>query len=272
MRRIHPDPDAFAMKNLSQIVSAFGVSMPKTPDRYVLQRILQGVKGKDYSMAVNLAVLKSFEKAQYSPLNIGHFALASRHYCHFTSPIRRYADLLIHRLFEQYLRGNLKGGAKASADNGSELTEIGKHITFTEQRAENAENDLRTALILTMLTDHVGDEYDSVVTGFSSVGVFAQIKRFGIEGYIRIDDLGPDQWQYNQKSHSMTGVKTGQTVHLGTAMKVRIVSVNAAARQLNLLPVEPLVGSREMAGNRGRFSDKNNGNKKKSRFRNRRRR
>jgi ribonuclease R len=239
MRRIHPEPDAIGMKSLSQLVRAFGVSVPRVPDRAAIQELLAAVKGADCSFAVNLAVLRSFEKAQYSPLNIGHFALASTHYCHFTSPIRRYADLLIHRVLGFYLqnRPDAAKGTTAVLD----LTEIGKHITFTEQRAEDAEKELKTVLLLQMLSKKIGDELDCVVTGLTSFGVFVQSRRFGIEGLILMGDLGGDVWKYNQKAQCITGMRSGTNIHLGKAIKVRIVSVNVPSRQLNLVPVEPLV-------------------------------
>jgi ribonuclease R len=239
MRRIHPEPDALGMKSLSQLVRAFGVSMPRVPDRAAIQELLAAVKATDCSFAVNLAVLRSFEKAQYAPLHIGHFALASTHYCHFTSPIRRYADLLVHRLLEYYLQNRSDLAKQVSA--GLDLTEIGKHITFTEQRAEDAENELKTVLILQMLSKRIGEELDCVVTGLTNFGVFVQSQRFGIEGLITMGDLGGDVWKYNQKAQCVMGMRSGASIHLGKAIKVRIVSVNVPARQLNLVPVKPLV-------------------------------
>jgi ribonuclease R len=236
MRRIHPEPDALGMKSLSQLVRAFGVSVPRVPDRAAIQELLAAVKGTDCSFAVNLAVLRSFEKAQYAPLHIGHFALASTHYCHFTSPIRRYADLLVHRLLGYYLQNRLD-----LAKQGLDLTEIGKHITFTEQRAEDAERELQAVLILQMLSNRIGDELDGVVTGLTSFGVFVQSRKFGIEGLITIGDLGGDVWKYNQKAQCVMGMRSGASIHLGKAIKVRIVSVNVPARRLNLVPVKPLV-------------------------------
>jgi len=236
MRRIHPEPDALGMKSLSQLVRAFGVSMPRVPDRAAIQELLAAVKGTDCSFAVNLAVLRSFEKAQYAPLHIGHFALASTHYCHFTSPIRRYADLLVHRLLGYYLQNRLD-----LAKQGLDLTEIGKHITFTEQRAEDAERELQAVLILQMLSNRIGDELDGVVTGLTSFGVFVQSRKFGIEGLITMGDLGGDVWKYNQKAQCVMGMRSGASIHLGKAIKVRIVSVNVPARQLNLVTVKPLV-------------------------------
>jgi ribonuclease R len=239
MRRIHPEPDALGMKSLSQLVRMFGVSVPRVPDRAAIQELLAAVKGADCSFAVNLAVLRSLEKAQYAPSHIGHFALASTHYCHFTSPIRRYADLLVHRLLEYYLQNRSDLAKQISA--GQNLTEIGKHITFTEQRAEDAENELKTVLILQMLNRRIGEELDCVVTGLTNFGVFVQSRRFGIEGLIMMGDLGGDVWKYNQKHQCVTGMRSGANIHLGKAIKVRIVSVNIPARQLNLVPVKPLV-------------------------------
>jgi len=162
IRRIHPEPDVMSMKNLAKLLKAFGFSLPRNPNRRAIQDILAAVKGADCSFAVNLAVLRSFEKAQYAPLHIGHYALASTHYCHFTSPIRRYADLAVHRVLEYYLQKRPDLARDVSA--GLDLTEIGKHITFTEQRAEDAEKELTAVLILQMLSKQIGEELDCVVT------------------------------------------------------------------------------------------------------------
>jgi len=236
MRRIHPEPDTLSMKNLAKLVRTLGFSMPRTPDRTAIQNLLAAVKDTDYSLAINLAVLRSFEKAQYAPLHIGHYALASTHYCHFTSPIRRYADLLVHRLLDCYLK------SKATPSHQEQdLTEIRKHITFTEQRAEDAERELTTVLILIMLSRRIGEELDCVVTGLAGFGVFVQSRKLGIEGLIQMADLGPDVWKYNQKTQSILGLRSGHSIHLGQAIKVRIISVNIPARQLNVSPVEPLI-------------------------------
>ncbi len=238
MRRIHPEPDVLSMKNLAMLVKAFGYTLPRNPDRRTIQDLLTAVKDSDCSLAVNLAVLRSFEKAQYAPSHIGHYALASTHYCHFTSPIRRYADLLVHRVLEFYLQNRTEAAKQDAASQ--DLAEIGKHITFTEQRSEGAEKELKTVLILQMLSKRIGEELDCVVTGLTSFGVFVQCKKFGIDGLIRMDDLGPDQWKYNAKAQSIIGQRSGAGIRLGQAMKVNIVSVNVPARQLNLNPVESL--------------------------------
>ena len=233
MRRIHPEPDPMSMKNLARLVKAFGFTLPRNPDRKVIQDLLAAVKGADNSFAVNLAVLRSFEKAQYAPLHIGHYALASTHYCHFTSPIRRYADLMVHRALERYLQNE-----SPRKEQELNLAETGKHITFTEQRAEDAERELRTVLTLQLLSKKIGEQLDCIVTGLTGFGVFVQCRKFGIEGLIRMAALGPDHWKYNEKTQCIAGERSGRSIRLGQAMKVRIVSVNVPARQLDVSPVE----------------------------------
>jgi ribonuclease R len=270
MRRIHPEPDALSMKNLAKLVRAFGFSLPRTPDRTAIQDLLAAVKGADCSFGVNLVVLRSLEKAQYAPSHIGHFALASTRYCHFTSPIRRYADLLVHRVLECYLRSARAASSTPSLSfprkresitssvswtpasagvtlSGQDLAEVGRHITFTEQRAEDAEKELTTVLILQMLSKRIGDELDCVVTGLTGFGVFVQSLKFGIEGLIQMGDLGPDRWKFNKKAQCIVGQHSGRSVRLGQRIKVRIISVNVAARQLNVAPAEPLVSNRMQA-------------------------
>ncbi len=255
LRRIHPDPDSITMKNLSSFVRVCGLKIPKAMDRHAIQSLLSSVKGTPYSFAINMTVLRSMQKAEYSPLNIGHFALASRHYAHFTSPIRRYADLMIHRLLECYLQENLNKVGLDEVIPEFELVEVGKHITLTEERADDAEEELKAVLILNMLSTRVGEEMDCVVTGLTTYGIFAQCVRFGIEGLIAHADLGRDEWKFDAKNQSVVGVMSGKSIHLGQPLRAKIVSVNIPARQLNLAPAEPLVDAsryKNMRAKRGK--------------------
>lgn len=141
LRRIHPEPDPESGTRLKHFVEVAGFKLPKDLDRHAIQSLLGSVKGKPQSFAINLAVLKSLTRAEYSPKTIGHYALASEHYCHFTSPIRRYADLTIHRLLDHYITSSGgTGGRKAKhvnfddAPTNDQLVELGKQISFTERR------------------------------------------------------------------------------------------------------------------------------------------
>ena len=245
MRRIHPEPDPLSLKNLAQLIRAFGIKFPRDPDRYDIRDVLKLVKDADCAFAVSLVVLRSLERAQYAPLKIGHYALASPMYCHFTSPIRRYADLLVHRLLQAYLQKAADSKLRETALSDADLTEVGRHITFTEQRAEDAEKELNAVLLLQLLSRHIGDEIDAVVTGLASFGVFVQSRKFGIDALIRMTDLGQDEWKFNAKSQSIVGLRSGCSVRLGQPIKVRITSVNVPARQLNVAPLQPLTGTAE---------------------------
>jgi len=227
-----------AMKDLAKLVKTFGFALPRSPDRLAIQSLLQAIEGKDCELAINLIVLRSLEKATYAPLHVGHYALASRSYCHFTSPIRRYADLLAHRAIQDYLGGRVDQAKRSGAS--LDLADIGRHITFTEQCAQDAENDLKAVLILQMLAGRMGDLIDGVVTGVTHFGVFIQCRKFGIEGLVRLSELGPDQWRYQAQAHCIVGERSGLTIRLGQPMKVRILAINVAGRQLSLAPVEPM--------------------------------
>jgi ribonuclease R len=145
---------------------------------------------------------------------------------------------------EYYLQKRPDSARDDSA--GLDLTEIGKHISFTEQRAEGAEKELTTVLILQMLSKKIGEKLDCVVTGLTSFGVFVQSRKFGIDGLIRMSDLGQDYWKYNEKTLCIVGRNTGCNIRLGQAIKTRIVSVNVPARQLNLAPAELIIKDKDV--------------------------
>ena len=245
MRRIHPEPDMLSLKNMARLLRVMGIPIAKNPDRTAIQAVLNYVKDSERALAVNLIVLRSLERAVYAPTNIGHYALASTHYCHFTSPIRRYADLLVHRVLQAYLEGRIEAAKQEAA--GEDLTSLGQHITFTEERADNAERELTSVLILQMLSKRIGDEMDCVVTGLTNFGVFVQCRKFGIEGLIKLEDLGPDEWRFNKVMQCVMGERSGERIQLGRPIRVHIVAVNVPARQLNVAPVEPLGQGRESA-------------------------
>ncbi|MEN6428407.1 MAG: ribonuclease R [Phycisphaerales bacterium] len=243
MRRIHPEPDILSMKNMARLLRVMGIPITKSPDRQAIQAVLEYVKDSERALAVNLVVLRSLERAVYAPTSIGHYALASTHYCHFTSPIRRYADLLVHRLLQYYLEGRIDAAKQEAA--GEDLNAVGQHITFTEERADDAERELTSVLILQMLSKHIGDEMNCVVTGLTGFGVFVQSQKYGIEGLIKLEDLGPDEWRFNKVTQCVIGERSGEMICLGQPMRVHIIAVNVPARQLNVAPVEPLGRSRE---------------------------
>lgn len=244
IRRIHPDPDSLTTKKLSRFVKVCGLKVPRKLDRKAMQDLIAAVKGTPEEFPINLHILRSLSKAEYSPLNIGHFALASQHYSHFTSPIRRYADLMLHRLLQVYIeeRINMIGLEEIIAED--ELKEIGKHITYTEQRAATAEDELKKVLILDLLSGKIGDELNGAVTGFNKYNVFVHIYKYGIDAMFDIKELGLDDWDYDDKHMVIVGRHSGRRLNFGSPIKVKIVSVSLPARQLYVTPSVPLVSER----------------------------
>jgi ribonuclease R len=258
LRRIHPDPDADQGEDLAAFIKGCGVTLPQKVDRFVLQDLLERVKGKPESYAVNLAVLKTFQQAQYSPMRIGHFALASDDYCHFTSPIRRYPDLTVHRLVAKLCRGQLND---QPAEDLGDLTALGDHCSTAERRAEAAENELRDVLVLQLMETKLGQHFEGIITGVANFGLFVQWPKYLVEGLIRLENLGDDWWEVDAKQGIVRGEATGKTYRLGDKLKVQITNVDVARRQLDLLPEKPL--SRGGKNKRG-GGKKSSGQKKKN--------
>jgi ribonuclease R len=244
LRRVHPEPDLDDSERLRHFTQICGHRLPRELDRKVLQQLLERIKGKPESFAINLAVLKSLTRAEYSPQRLGHFALASEHYAHFTSPIRRYADLTIHRLLDAYLSsggsGRQKGGRKKQKvvlndiPSYDDLVELGKHISYTERRSEDAEKELRQVKILTLLQKHVGEDFQGVVTGITNFGVFVQLAMYQVDGLIRYEDLMDDWWDVDDKGGSVRGQRTGQKITIGDVVVARIAKVDVPRRELDL--------------------------------------
>ncbi|MFW5841404.1 MAG: RNB domain-containing ribonuclease, partial [Planctomycetota bacterium] len=234
LRRIHPDPNVDGSVKLGAFTRACGHTLPEELNRHALQNLLENVKGRPESYAVNLAVLKTFQQAEYSPMHVGHFALASPQYCHYTSPIRRYPDLTIHRLLKDYLDGRI---AEHEDDNVDELAELGEHCTETENQAAAAERDLRDVLVLQFLETKIGEDFTGVITGVTNFGIFVQSPQFLIEGLIRLEDMGDDWWEVQAKEGLIVGESSGKKFRIGDRISVRIAGVDVAMRQLNLVPV-----------------------------------
>lgn len=205
LRRIHPEPGFGDLEELRQFARTASFKVPEEPSRHDLQRLLEGTAERDDARAIHFAVLRTLSKASYSPATIGHYALASDHYAHFTSPIRRYPDLMVHRAIDVYLEltengvevpggKRRRGLAQAMHEDPrvhdeSALLAIGRHCSETEVRAEEAERDLRSFLVLQLLREkHMGDEFDAIVTGvLGSSAVFVSLEKYLQDGVVRLE-------------------------------------------------------------------------------------
>jgi len=234
MRRVHPDPDRKTLRRLSETLRLLGVTVSRQPQRSHLQTLLDSVRDTRTALPVHLLVLRSLAKATYAPVNVGHYALAASKYCHFTSPIRRYADLMVHRVLQAYLTGHADHARRQYTF--PELTAIGEHITETEQAAEEAEQELKTIMILHLLRRRVGTELDGVVVTLTAYGAAVHLPDYGVEGLIPREALGPDHWQFDEQNQCLVGRHTKAVLRLAQPLRVRIVAVHPAAGQLDLAP------------------------------------
>jgi len=238
MRRIHPEPNAATLRQLSQTLRPLGVTLPRRAQRRDLQRIIKQVQGAPLELPVNLLILRSLARAGYSPANVGHYALAAGKYCHFTSPIRRYADLLVHRVLQDYLEGRV--GQARRRYNIADLSDIGLHISGTEQDAEEATHEVKTIFILHLLRQHIGETMHGVVVNLNAYGASVHLPDFGVEGLLRPEHLGADTWHYDERHQCLIGRHTRNILRLAEPIQVRIAEVHPAAGHLDLVPAQAL--------------------------------
>ncbi|MFH1745573.1 MAG: ribonuclease R [Planctomycetota bacterium] len=245
LRRVHPPPDEAATQPLNRFLRALGLPPVKGMDRAALQPLLEKVKGRPESFAVNLAILKSLEQAAYEPSPVGHFALASENYTHFTSPIRRYPDLTIHRLLEAYLRGGFKKRRRrVEVPTLDECKEVGVHCSRNERRAEAAERELKLVYVLRLLEQCVGDEFEGIVTGVTNFGVFVQLPKYLVEGLLRFSDLPDDWWEVDSAAGCVIGQRTRRRLKIGDPVRVAIAAIDLADRKLDLALAEGPAGAK----------------------------
>src|SRR6185503_15969940 len=166
--RVHEPPEPRKLQALTTFVRELGIECESLESRFEVKRVIAAVAGLPEEHAVNFAVLRSMQKAVYAPSDEGHFALAKQHYCHFTSPIRRYPDLTVHRMIEALARG------KRPVDDFDRMVMLGDHCSDREQRAEMAERELNKVKLLSYLNRRIGEQMDAVVTGVEKFGLFAQ--------------------------------------------------------------------------------------------------
>ncbi|MFQ3592256.1 MAG: VacB/RNase II family 3'-5' exoribonuclease [Gemmataceae bacterium] len=228
LRRVHPAPEPLRMRSFADFARSLGYKMKTDIDRFSLQRILVASADKPERYAVHYALLRAMKQAIYSPAEDEHYALASADYCHFTSPIRRYPDLVVHRQLSQWLRSGRAGGDFA------ELTALGEHCSKMERRAEAAERELVKVKLLTYLSERLGLQLDAVITGVADYGFFAQGDTLPIEGLVHISTLLDDYYYFEEETHSLLGQRSRRSYQLGDKVRVEVVRVDLHRRQLDL--------------------------------------
>ena len=246
LRRVHPKPDAEASDELLHYASSVGHRLRDPTDRHELQQLLNGVRGRPEAYGVHLAVLRSLKKADYRVEAEGHFALGSAAYCHFTSPIRRYPDLIVHRALDALIRsrGARKGRRRRGDRKGNAgpplvtapLRDAAVHCSRTERRAEAAERELTKIKLLEFLQDRVGNTFTGVITGVQEFGVFVENPDLLIDGLVHVSSLTDDHYRFDRKTRRLVGRKTKNVLRIGSELAVRIAAIDIARRQLDLVP------------------------------------
>jgi len=227
LRRTHAAPKPRKLKALTEFVNELGLNTESLQDRFELQKLLKKVVGMPEEYAVNYAMLRAMQRAVYEPKEEGHYALASKCYCHFTSPIRRYPDLTIHRVIGEILAGRKPVG------NFADLTTIGELCSNREQRAALAERELVKLKLLDYLSDRIGEEMDAVATGVERFGLYVQGIELPAEGLIHVDSLTDDFYSYDRNTHTLTGRRSNNCYRLGDVLRVQVARVDMERRELD---------------------------------------
>ena len=255
--RVHEPPDPVKVADFDDFTATLGYRLDAPPDRAQprhFQRLLARVHGAPVERPVALLMLRTMQKAHYDAVNIGHFGLASEVYTHFTSPIRRYPDLVVHRLLRESRRGPVP--ADRAAELADELPETARHASTRERRAEDAEREVVQWKKVRFMADKVGDEFTGYVVGVTRFGLFVELIEHFVEGLVHVSAMADDHYRFVESDHALCGETTGRVYRLGDRVAVQVMRADPARRQIDLGLAEILdavrASERSRAPRRGR--------------------
>lgn len=235
--RIHDKPEPQRIRELAEFISQFGYNL-KVDDGVSsksIQKLLDQVRGTDEETVINDIAIRAMAKAVYSTDNIGHFGLGFKHYTHFTSPIRRYPDLMVHRLLDEYSKETTE---KRFQKLKEKLAEVCDHATIRERIAMDAERESIRIMQIEYMKKHLGDVFKAVISGVVHFGLFVEIIDILAEGLVRVRDLDGDYYVYDEKNYSFVGRKTKKRYRLGDKVKVQVVRVSLEDKEIDFKIVE----------------------------------
>ncbi|MEG0857605.1 MAG: ribonuclease R [Terrisporobacter sp.] len=238
--RIHETPSAEKMEDLKKFIATYGYTIkgdledihPKE-----MQNIIEKIKGTKEEESISTIMLRSMKQAKYSPTCVGHFGLAAKYYCHFTSPIRRYPDLQIHRIIKEQLNNKLNNKRQEQLANIVEYAST--QSSERERAAELAERDVHDFYKAMYMLDKVGEEFEGVVSSVTSFGMFIELENT-VEGLVRLANMRDDYYNYNQETYSIMGERTKKTFRIGDTVKIKVENVNVDFREIDFKLIEKL--------------------------------
>jgi ribonuclease R len=230
--RVHEGPTPEKLEALRTMLKDFGLSLGggDKPQARDYAELLQRIKDKPFAGMLQTVMLRSLQQAVYTPENVGHFGLAYDAYAHFTSPIRRYPDLLVHRGIKEVLKGRRY--------NAGNLEVIGQHCSETERRADDATRDVEAWLKSYYMQDHVGEIFDGTISGVTSFGLFVTLDDLYVDGLVHISDLGQDYFQFDPAKHMLRGERSGVKYQLAGRVTVKVVRVNLEQAKIDFVLVD----------------------------------
>ncbi|MCB2184735.1 MAG: ribonuclease R [Desulfobulbaceae bacterium] len=235
--RIHQSPDIVKVAEFAEFVTSMGYYLPG--DNYSskwFNKLLEQTKGTPREYLISNLILRVMQQARYSPDNIGHFGLAAPFYTHFTSPIRRYPDLMVHRALKQMLWPEKK--KKSTQATSVPLVEAGEFVSKRERVAVDAEREMEDRLKVRYMADKIGEEFSAIISGITSFGLFVQLTETMLSGAVAITDLTEDSYEFHEKRHTLVAGWSGKTYQIGDLVVVRLVSVDKQKQRINFVLVD----------------------------------
>jgi ribonuclease R len=232
--RIHEDPKEEKLRRFFEFITNFGYIVKGTANSVhprALQEIIEAVQGTPEEMVISTVMLRSMQQAKYYPESLGHFGLSTEFYTHFTSPIRRYPDLIVHRLIRTYLiEGDISSATQEKWN--SRLTEIAEHSSSMERRSVEAERETDELKKSEYMLDKIGEEYDGIISSVTNFGMFVELTNT-IEGLVHVSYMTDDYYRYDERHFAMIGERTGKVFRIGDEITVRVVNVNKDERAID---------------------------------------
>jgi ribonuclease R len=249
--RIHEEPDPMKVEEFQEFISSLGYSLAGSAEDLEpkhFQRLVEKMQGTPEEKPIAFLMLRTMQRARYDPANLGHFGLAASFYTHFTSPIRRYPDLVVHRSLRESRHGM---SADRKAERIDDLPEIARHTSERERRAADAERELVQWKKVRFMADKVGDEFDGYVTGVSAFGLFIELVEHFVEGMVHVSTMADDYYRFMEKAHLLRGERNGRIYRLGDKVRVQVIRVDLERRQIDLGLAEILDAVRSSESHRG---------------------